>query len=191
MTGQNRKRLMGLVGMAAMMIVLLGGLGLQVSTADSQDEDFGKRVAGLYFVTETTTGVKHLISLHADGNFQGISSEQEGGVPEFNPFSDQVGTWIQTGPRELTAKVIDLTYNRDPMTLFGIGVVRYVLTFDDDFNVVTGPLEGGVIAPDGDPNDLQAEFLFTFAAPLEGARVPVKFPKGFPVPPQTTNGIEK
>lgn len=105
--------------------------------------NFGRRLAGLYFVTETTTGVQHLISLWADGNFQGISAEQEGGVPEFNPFSDQVGTWKRTGRREITAKVIDITYNRDPMTLFGFGVVRYVLTFDDDFNAVTGRLEGG------------------------------------------------
>lgn len=185
MKTQDGKRLMGFVVIVAVGMVLFGGIGLQVAIAQDSD-DFGRRVAGLYFVTETTTGVVHLISLHADGNFQGISSEQEGGVPEFNPFSDQVGTWIQTGPREITAKVIDITYNRNPMTLFGFGVVRYVLTFDEDFNTVTGPLEGGVIGPDGDPNDLQAEFLFTFAAPLEGARVPVQFPDGFPVAPPTT-----
>ncbi len=180
MRGQNSGRVMGIVVMALVAMVWFGGLNLNIISAEGPDADFGKKVAGLYFVTETTTGVKHLISLYADGNFQGISSEQEGGVPEFNPFSDQVGTWMQTGERELTAKVIDLTYNRDPMTLFGIGVVRYVLTFDDDFNTVTGPLEGGVIAPDGNPNDLEAEFLFTFAAPLVGERVPVQFPTSFP-----------
>ncbi len=180
MKTQNRTHWLGFVGIVAVVMVLLGGFGLHVATAQDGADDFGRRVAGLYFVRETTTGVVHLISLHADGNFQGISSEQEGGVPEFNPFSDQVGTWIQTGPREITAKVIDITYNRSPMTLFGFGVVRYVLTFDEDFNTFTGPLEGGVIGPDGDPNDPQAEFLFTFAAPLEGARVPVQFPEGFP-----------
>ncbi|MEM7127800.1 MAG: hypothetical protein AAF702_15820 [Chloroflexota bacterium] len=137
-------------------------------------------VAGLYFVTETTTGVQHLVTLWEDGNFQGISSEQEGGVPEYNPFSDQVGTWEQTGPREITAKVVDITYNRDPMTLFGFGVVRYVLTFDETFETVTGVLEGGVIGPEDEPHNLDAEFLFTFDAPLEGERVSIEFPEQFP-----------
>ena len=176
----RKKWLVGFGVIGLVVTVLLGSFGLQVSTADDDDDDFGEKVAGLYFVTETTTGVIHLISLWADGNFQGISSEQEGGVPEFNPFSDQVGTWVKTGRREITAKVIDITYNRDPMTLFGFGVVRYVLTFDDDFNAVTGPLEGGVIGPDENPNDPDAEFLFTFDAPLEGERVPVRFPDSFP-----------
>lgn len=167
------------------LIALLSSAGLrsgEVAAWDGLDHrsNFGERLAGLYFVTDTTTGARHLISLWADGNFQGISSEQEGGIPEFNPFSDQVGTWKRTGRRQITAKVIDMTYNRDPMTLFGFGVVRYVLTFDKGFKTATGKSEGGAIGPSGNPNDLDAQFLFTFAASLTAERVPIRFPQGFP-----------
>lgn len=162
-------------------VLSLGGLYSHEAAArdNFKRSNFGERVAGLYFVTESTTGAQHLITLWDDGNFQSISSIQEGGAG-FNPFSDQMGTWKKTGRREITAKVIDMTYNFDPMTLFGFGVARYVLTFDKNFKRITGTTEGGVISADDKPTDLDAEFLFTFGSPLEGERVPVRFPEGFP-----------
>lgn len=138
---------------------------------------FAKRIAGLYLVrsavvSEDDEVSMRLVSLTADGNWFGTHSDQH---DQQNPtrFSDQHGVWKRSGPREITAEVLD--FDLDPSTGKATGVVRvrFVVRFNWDLRTVTGEYVGQIFALDQDPFDPDAVPIGGFDNTFTGHRLTV------------------
>ena len=155
-------------------------VGFHPATAEAGDEDFSKRIAGTYVLTAAQRDIPHpytfLLTLFADGNLSSVQALQFGlGIPGFAPFSDQQGVWQKTGNREITGKVVDLTYDRsDGAPLFNC-VATFVIQFDADFKEVNGTKDGKCFDPVAvnplDPGD--AKPLREFTVTFKGQRMTV------------------
>jgi hypothetical protein len=145
--------------------------GLLALPRDGQaEEDFGNRVAGTYFV-EQSSGSFRLITLHSDGGLSAIDSSQGGSLIEKGvEFSSQHGSWQHKGAQDLVATVIDFGVGAD--TKVGTTVATYELSFGGDFDTVKGAITLLFFAPgvnpfadDAKPIDDPAEIT------VEGTRV--------------------
>jgi hypothetical protein len=151
------------------------------ATAETGGEDFGKRIAGTYVITAVQADIPQpytfLLTLFADGNVSSVQALQFGlGIADFAPFSDQQGVWKKTGKHEITAKIVDLTYNRsDGAPLFNC-VATIVMQFDADFQQISGTQNGMCFEPTTvnllDPGD--AKPLREFRVTFKGQRMTVE-----------------
>jgi hypothetical protein len=148
------------------LVFAAGGL-LALPGHGQADEGFGERVAGTYFV-EQSSGAFRVITLNSDGGLSAIESSQGGsqGVE----FTSQHGTWQQNGAQALIATVIDFGLGAD--TTVGTTVATYELSFGRGFDTFEGvitllPFAPGVnpFADDAEPIDDPVEIT------VEGSRV--------------------
>jgi hypothetical protein len=128
--------------------------GLLALPGDGQaNEGFGERVAGTYFV-EQSTGSFRVITLNSDGGLSAIAS-QGSSVFEGVEFTSQQGTWKQNGAKDLIATVIDFSLGTD--TTGGTVVATYELSFGRGFDTVEGVITLLAFAPGVNPFDDDAE----------------------------------
>jgi hypothetical protein len=149
--------------------------GLLALTDDGQaTEGFGERVAGTYFV-EQSTGSFRVITLNSDGGLSAIDSSQGGSLIEKGvEFTSQHGSWQQNGAQALIATVIDFGVGAD--TTVGSTVATYELSFGRNFDTVEGVFTLLFFAPGVNP----------FADDAKPIRDPVKITvKGTRVEPGT------
>jgi hypothetical protein len=114
------------------------------------DEEFGDRVAGTYFV-EQSSGSFRVITLDRNGGLSAIDSSQgrslikEGAVE----FTGQLGSWQQNGAQDLVATVINFGLGTD--TKVGTTVATYEMRFGGDFDNVKGAITLLFFAPGVNP----------------------------------------
>jgi hypothetical protein len=144
--------------------------GLLALPGDGQaNQGFGERVAGTYFVEESS-GSFRVITLNSDGGLSAIDSSQGGSVFEGVEFTSQHGSWQQNRPHALVATVID--FGLGPDTTGGTTVATYELSFGRGFDTVEGVITLLFFAPgvnpfieDAEPIDEPVEITF------EGSRI--------------------
>ena len=140
--------------LAVVAVVFAGMTGHAV--ADSSSGGFSKRVAGSYLIDHDGSDSRDVITLGADGVFLLTSSD----AGEFN-FGESQGVWKRSGRRTIAAKVVNFDFDYN-----GTAIVRFDISFDRRFRVVTGDFSGAVI-----PNAV--------ADPLNAKDVPPQFADGF------------
>lgn len=102
---------------------------------------FGQLIAGTWLNEEYTLngvsfpGFCNLVTMGADGTYTTTeTNDYDVILPDGNGFeSPQHGSWIRTGPRELTSAQLHFDFDRDG-TLEQIVKVHVVGTFAADFN---------------------------------------------------------
>jgi hypothetical protein len=134
------------------------------ATGDQSTENlgFGLRIAGTYLNENyVLNGVpipptfKNLATLSADGTYVATETNDfdllENEVPPGDGFeSPQHGTWVRTGPREITTVGLYFDYDVLGQVEF-IVKVRLVGHYSDDFNTGNFSFEIELFPPDGDP----------------------------------------
>jgi len=131
--------------------------------ADKNDSTIGEKIAGTYLLNEDDDGGFRIVTITADGNWFGIHSYQFK-----NTFSNQQGSWKQTGERKITAGTLNFTLLDD-----GVGSSRFNFTveFDNTFQQVRGYLTGKMFSPGVDPLDPVAVPIRTFSNTFTGKRL--------------------
>lgn len=139
-----------MIGVLAAM--LLWSLWLPYGgAAESDDRDFGRLVAGTYVVSLTPEqGISRILTIAADGNLSSMQSVQFSGVGG-SAFSNQQGSYTRTGPREITAQVVNINIDAATQEFNGIAIATYILTFDQRFQAVHGQVDGKVFAAGVNP----------------------------------------
>ena len=133
--------------------------------ADKNNSIFGENIAGTYLLNEDDDGGFRIVTITADGSCFGIHSYQFD-----NTFSNQQGSWKQTGERKITARTLNFTLLDD-----GVGSSRFAYTveFDNTFQQVSGHLSGKLFPPGTDPLDPVAVPIRTFSNTFSGKRLTV------------------
>lgn len=129
-------------------LVFAAGTLLALPGDGQANEGFGERVAGTYFV-EQSTGSFRVITLNSDGGLSAIESSQGGSLIEGVEFTSQHGTWQQNGAQALIATVIDFGLGAD--TTVGTTVATYELSFGRGFDTVEGVITLLNFAPGVNP----------------------------------------
>jgi hypothetical protein len=140
------------IGALAVMLLLSLVLSHGVEADSREVGFFGKLVAGTYVVSlEPADGISRILTISADGNLSSIQSTQFATGAGGLSFSNQQGAYKHTGPREITATVVDI--DTDPVTneFRGIAIAIYVLKFDPSFNSVKGTVDGKTFAAGVNP----------------------------------------
>ena len=153
--------------------------GLMALPGDGQaNEGFGERVAGTYFVEESSgssieesSGSFRVITLNSDGGLSAIDSSQGRSlIEEAGEFTSQHGSWQQNGPHALVATVID--FGLGPDTTGGTTVATYELSFGWNFDTFEGVITLLFFAPGVNPFTEDAEPIGEpVEVTLEGSRV--------------------
>ena len=133
------------------------------AVADKHDSAIGGKIAGTYLLNEDDDGGFRIVTITADGSWFGIHSYQFK-----NTFSNQQGSWKQTGERKITARTLNFTLLDD-----GVGSSRFNFTveFDNAFQQVSGHLTGKMFSPGVDPLDPVAVPIRTFSNTFSGKRL--------------------
>jgi hypothetical protein len=132
----------------------------------------GRLVAGTYVVSLTPAqGLSRILTISADGNLSSMQSLQFSGIGGF-AFSNQQGAYKRTGPREITAQVVNLNTAPDTQEFQGIAIATYILTFDQRFQSVHGQVDGRVFAAGVNPlHPDSATPLLTFTDTFDLQRI--------------------
>jgi hypothetical protein len=144
--------------MAALALLTLVAFQINGQVSQADDEaDLGKEIAGTFLGVQTETA--QIMQISEDGNLSMILSIQFTGGAADLVFSNALGSWIKTGEREITAKAIDLDFEKGDGSFAGVGVSTYVISFDEKFQTASVASEGAVYPlgvsplqdPDADP----------------------------------------
>jgi hypothetical protein len=172
---RKNRALSSLIVFALAALVALGASG--PAAADANPSPF---VGTFFSLTETGAAVETglVITIFKDGNIHflwGAGTTELAG----NAFTHEIGVWKKTGPREITARVLNFNFlyptNTDPAgVIVGNGIDDYVITFYGDFDTISGTFNGTVYAPDVNPaNPFGETPLYTFDGDFEGERITV------------------
>ena len=66
-------------------------------------------------------------------------------------FSNALGSWEETGKREITAKAVDVDFRPKDGTFAGVGAATYVIEFDEKLQAATVSSKGAVYPPGVNP----------------------------------------
>ena len=134
----------------------------------------GKRMAGTYLLKESVEGdgrvLLRLITVMRDGSWISCHGHQHS--KEF-AFTNQQGVWQATGPREITAKVIDFNYNPNGGELTAVSRIGFVMQMSEDYREVRGEMFGERYHLNQDPLNPNEVCYATFGNTFAGRRVMV------------------
>ena len=117
--------------------------------------ELGQKSAGTYLAIGEDSA--RILQISQDGNLRHIFSKQfSGGVLNL-PFSNSWGSWKETGEREMTAKVAELTFKRGTGQFMGVAGTTYVIKFDDEFETASVTYKGAIFPPGVNPFDRNAQ----------------------------------
>ena len=141
----------------------------------SRRGNFGERVAGTYLITfdreDEDPTFRRLVTLTAHGTWLSVDAHQ---YSDAFTFTDQQGAWKRSGPREMTARVIDFSYNPAGGDPNGVTRIRFVVRFTSNFQEVHGTMFGETFPAEENPLDPEGPPLGTFEATFTGQRVTVE-----------------
>jgi hypothetical protein len=125
---------------------------LTLATSPAVADPPGKRddFAGNYFATLPDRA--EILQLHQDGTAgMTLSDEVTAGAGGFT-FSDSYGSWKIAGPRQVSARFLNLNFDvTGPPAYTGIAVVDYTLRFSTDFRTFAASCEGKIYPAGQDP----------------------------------------
>jgi hypothetical protein len=120
-----------------------------------------------------------ILQLHRDGTADLTLSDQvTSGAGGFT-FSDSLGSWKRSGPKQISARFLNLNFDvtGPAATYSGVAVVDYVLEFSQNGRRFAASCEGEIFLPGDDPFDPASIPVATFdCAYLDGffyQRVPL------------------
>ncbi len=138
---------MAVLALLALAAFLIKG---QVSPALADDEaGLGKKIAGTFLGVQKDAA--QILQISEDGNLSAILSIQFSGGAAGLRFSNALGSWKETGKREITAKAVDLDFRPEGGTFAGVGAATYVIKFDRKLRTASVTSEGAVFPPGVNP----------------------------------------
>ena len=144
---------------AAVGVLAVSGLAASRARADG---DGGGSYAGTYSATLPERA--EIMHLHEDGTAGITLSDQvTAGAGGFT-FSDSMGSWKVVGPRQLSARFLNLNFNLTGAapTYTGMAVVDYNLLFAPDRKSFSASCQGRIFATGQDPFAPGATPVVTF-----------------------------
>ncbi len=150
--------------------ILVAFMTLLALPAVADDDSFGDRIDGTYFLAESFGGFpagSRIVTLTSEGRWLSVASTE----PTFL-FSNQQGEWKKTGSREITATILNFNANADGSER---GVTKAVVTmsFSADYELVEGSISAETFAAGENPIDPQSPPLFGFSVDFVGQRLVV------------------
>lgn len=107
-------------------------------------------IAGTYL--ETTGERAQIMQISADGNISFITSDQFAGLGVLGEsYSDSLGSWKWTGPRKITAELLDVSVNKTSGTFEGVAAYTAYINFSYDLKTAELICEGAIYEPGVDP----------------------------------------
>ena len=158
--------LSSLLVLALVFGIALGG----ASPAVADDDSFGDRIDGTYFLAESFGGFpagSRIVTLTSEGRWLSVASTE----PAFL-FSNQQGEWTKTGSREITATFLNFNANADG-TERGVTKAVVTMSFSAGFELVEGSITAETFAAGENPIDPQSPPLFGFGVDFVGQRLVV------------------
>ncbi len=140
------------IAMAVLGLLALAGCVSQgqVSPALADDEaGFSKRIAGTYLGVQKDAA--QILQISEDGNLSMILSIQFSGGAAGLRFSNALGSWKETGKREITAKAVDLDFRAEDGAFAGVAAATYVINFDEKIQTAIVSSKGAVFPPGVNP----------------------------------------
>lgn len=147
-------------------VFLVGTLPSCEVEANNHIQAFSNRIAGVYFL-EQSSGSFRVLTITVDGNVFGIDSSQSNGlVISSASFSDQQGAWRRTGCRKITATVLNFRFPTGT-SAGGTTLASYDVVFDNQFQHIQGdisliPYGTGVNPFDPDAEPIGDPIVITF-----------------------------
>ena len=137
------------------MASLLSILGLFTfgTALTAQNAGSGGDLAGTYIATLPERA--EILQLHRDGTAgMTLSDQVTAGAGGFT-FSDSLGSWKRSGPRRVTARMVNLNFDLTGSVpaYSGAAVVDYVLEFGTDFRTFAASCLGKIFPTGVDPLD--------------------------------------
>jgi|GEM_PF-1026335 hypothetical protein len=132
-------------------ILLVSVVFVAQNAAESSDHRGG--IAGTYIATLPDRA--EILQLHRDGTAgMTLSDQVTSGAGGFT-FSDSFGSWKRSGPRRLSARMVNLNFDvtGPAATYSGAAVVDYVLQFGPHLQTFSASCEGRIFPPGVDPFD--------------------------------------
>lgn len=129
-----------------LLLVLAGTGPLAAAPPNPRDRFAGTYVASLPERAE-------ILQIHRDGTVeQTLSDQVTAGAGGFT-FSDSLGSWKVTGPRTLSARLVNLNFDLtgSAPAFSGIAVVDFTLQFAPSFRTFTASCQGKIYPPGQDP----------------------------------------
>jgi len=133
-------------------------LGSSLAVADGGRADF----TGTYLASLPDRA--EILQLHQDGTAEITLSDQvTSGAGGFT-FSDSLGSWKVAGPRQLTARYLNLNFDvtTPAATFSGTAVVDYSYQFSANFRTIDTTCQGKIFPPGVDPFDPSSVPVTTF-----------------------------
>ena len=155
-----------------MLIALV--LFLAAGPALADDDDF----VGTYFAFVDQGSAAQTFKIEAGGTSD-IIFDVGPTLLAGSSFTDDHGAWKQTGPREITIRSISFDYFSSSDVppageVIGSAITTFVITFDDDFDEISGSQSGAVYARGVNPlRPGDEDPLFTFGGTFAGERITV------------------
>jgi hypothetical protein len=125
----------------------------------------GDAIAGTWITDPTPPsqgggpGARYLMGIQAGGTLIWNANWEQGPVGGFKT-STAYGSWIQTGPQEITSKEMWFLYSHDGVHQY---ITRFttVYSFDPDFKTFSAELFEELFLPDQDPTNPDEVPVFT------------------------------
>jgi len=122
--------------------VKAGAIPNSDASAEAEQSRCRGIVPGTYLTTilnaDRTFASRGLITLTRDGNFIVSDSSQGGLAGVFNSFTTGQGSWVCTGERSITARVLDFSISNQGGT--GIARIDYIARFNPNTNTIQGSI---------------------------------------------------
>jgi hypothetical protein len=174
-------RLLGLLAVFALLLLLAGNAQAQLRTIsedsdlsrasrlmpiwdddeddDDDDEDIDEAISGAWLAQgsfDVDLGCDGVFDIgplpFSDAHTFGVGGDHVATNPS-NPNSN-LGTWIQTGARQITARDVSFAVDATPGgTVTTIAVISLVVDFDEEFETATTTFAAKVYLPFQDPLD--------------------------------------
>jgi len=147
----------------ARLLLIFGLLTLCTKTVAADPPVNHDAFTGTYF-TSPTPPAAEILQIHGDGTAILTTSDQvtvgAGGLT----FSDSIGSWRAIGPRQLSARFLNLNFagTIPSATFAGTAVVDYVYQFSASFSTITVTCQGRIFAPGVNPLDPSSTPFITF-----------------------------
>ncbi len=116
----------------------------------------GQKSAGTYLAIGDSAWI---LQISQDGNLRHIFSKQFSGGVLHLPFSNSWGSWKETGEREMTAKMVNLTFKSGTREFMGVAGATWVIKFDEEFLTANVTYKGAIFPPGVNPFDRNARPL--------------------------------
>lgn len=131
-------------------LLLTATLALAPAAAQAQDSNHGQPwgIVGSWFAT-TTTGLKQLITFHADGTVIRSVPGEAGIDPARPPHTAAHGVWRYLGKGKFGVTIWDIFYDISTAQLLRYNKLRLEVTLDDDRDVASARAIIEVIDPAG------------------------------------------